>query len=348
MAHNAKERLMAPDIVLKRRDVEIADQDRPLSRRLIIPGPIHHFVDESELVGELDVDFRIRLVAASRNIEIVKFEPLRVSAKDDMLMTRVSFGAKVSPGECGKRNARNNRDPVIALLPVDRDMRIARVPKRPEREIGVRAFRLLQTQNIGLVLKQISDHKIDAQTHRVDIPCGDRKRHPRFRIMGIVTFLAAAASARERAILSTAAVGQRLRLPSWLAGRFSSMWKSAGSGRVVRSTLNRVTTVWKPWASMTVHCFNAKVDASKTNERCAVPPSAARSSSSIVIVLPSWETFRSCVSRARSMWSESRNLSGVWPMKYSSCGLSFLSTIATLRPSAMISKRGGSVYSNRI
>src|ERR1700733_11242235 len=218
MAHNAKERLMAPDIVLKRRDVEIADQDRPLSRRLIIPGPIHHFVDESELVGELDVDFRIRLVAASRNIEIVKFEPLCVSAKDDMQMTRVTFGAKVSPGECGERNARNNRDPVIALLPVDGDMRIAGFPERAEGEIGIRAFRLLQTQNVGLVLKQISDHKIDAQTHRIDVPRGAGKRHSRLRkSLSGVTFPAAAIKARGRARLSTIVV-QSLRLQ--LVGRY--------------------------------------------------------------------------------------------------------------------------------
>ena len=50
------------------------------------------------------------------------------------------------------------------------------------------------------------------------------------------------------------------------------MWNSAGSGLVVRSRLNRVTTVWKPCASITVHCFSAKVEASKTSERCAVPP----------------------------------------------------------------------------
>ncbi len=63
------------------------------------------------------------------------------------------------------------------------------------------------------------------------------------------------------------------------------MWKSAGSGWLFRSTLNRVTTVWKPCASMTVHCFNAKVEASKTSARCAVPPSAALSSTSIVTVI---------------------------------------------------------------
>src|SRR5271156_5931408 len=103
-----------------------------------------------------------------------------------MQVTRVAFGAKISPGECGERNARNNRDPVITLLPVDRDMRIARVPERAEGEIAVRTFRLLQTQNVGVVLEEISDHETDAQTHRIDVPRGDGKRHPRFRIMGTV------------------------------------------------------------------------------------------------------------------------------------------------------------------
>ena len=46
------------------------------------------------------------------------------------------------------------------------------------------------------------------------------------------------------------------RLPGWLAGS-SSIWNSAGSGFVVRSRLDRVTTVWKPWASITVHCLSA-------------------------------------------------------------------------------------------
>ena len=50
------------------------------------------------------------------------------------------------------------------------------------------------------------------------------------------------------------------------------MWKSAGSGWLFRSTLNRVTTVWKPCASMTVHCFNAKVEASKTSVKMRGAP----------------------------------------------------------------------------
>ena len=55
-----------------------------------------------------------------------------------------------------------------------------------------------------------------------------------------------------------------------------------------------------------------------------------------------------CVSRARSMWSASRNLSGVWAMKYSSWVLSLWSMMATLRPSATISNRAGSAYLNDI
>ena len=52
-------------------------------------------------MGELDVDLGVRLVAARGNVEIVQFEP-RLSAEDDMEMTRVALGAEVAPGEATK------------------------------------------------------------------------------------------------------------------------------------------------------------------------------------------------------------------------------------------------------
>ena len=52
------------------------------------------------------------------------------------------------------------------------------------------------------------------------------------------------------------------------------------------------------------------------------------------------------MSLAMSMWSESRNFSGVWAMKYSSWVLSLWSITATLRPSATISNRAGWAYLN--
>ena len=55
--------------------------------------------------------------------------------------------------------ARNDCDAVIALLAVDRDMGITRVPERAEGEIAVRTFRLLQAQNIRPVLGEVTDDK---------------------------------------------------------------------------------------------------------------------------------------------------------------------------------------------
>src|ERR1700722_17928825 len=98
-----------------------------------------------------------------------------------MQMARVALGAKVSLGEGGERNARNNRHAVVTLLPVDRDMVIACVTERPKGEIAVGAFCFLKAQDIRLVVEEIPDHEIDAQADRIDVPCGDGKGHGRLR-----------------------------------------------------------------------------------------------------------------------------------------------------------------------
>src|SRR3984885_1122538 len=222
VAHNVEKRLVAPDVVFKRRDVEIADQDRSLGRRPLMPGPIHHFVDEGELMGELDINLGVRLVAARRDIKIVNFEPLRLAAQDDMEMTSVAFGAKVSLGEGGEGHARNDRDPVIALLSVDRYMGIACLTEGPKGEIRVGALRFLQAQDIRLVLEKKSHNEINAQAHRINVPCGDGKGHGRLRKRETATCPAGAGRASTVGLLPTAGY-QRLWLPSWLAGRSSSM-----------------------------------------------------------------------------------------------------------------------------
>ena len=95
----------------------------------------------------------------------------------------------------------------------------------------------------------------------------------------------------------------------------ASMWNRSGSGLVVRSTLNSETTVWKPCASITVHCLRAKLSGSKTSAISAEPPKVALSSISIVAAFSSIVTRLTVVSLARSTWSLSRNFSGVWAMK---------------------------------
>src|SRR6185437_7568152 len=149
---------------------------------------------------------------------------------------------EVPPGEPGEGNPRNDRDAMIALLTVDRDMGIARVPERRVGEIGVRAFRLLEAENVRLVLVEIADDELDAQTHRIDVPGGDGKRHG--EESGGGPCAACPGEGPSASLVRSLPTRRRYlrRLPSWLAGA-SSMWKSAGSGWALRSTLNRVTTV---------------------------------------------------------------------------------------------------------
>ena len=63
---------MAPDVVLERRDVEIADQDHAACAVAAQRGVVAHLVEEGELVREFRIDLRIGLVAAGRHIEIVQ------------------------------------------------------------------------------------------------------------------------------------------------------------------------------------------------------------------------------------------------------------------------------------
>ena len=60
-------------------------------------------------------------------------------------------------------------------------MGIARVPEGAVREIGVRAFRFLEAEDVRLVLAEIADDELDAQSHRIDVPGGDGKRHGKIR-----------------------------------------------------------------------------------------------------------------------------------------------------------------------
>jgi hypothetical protein len=60
---------------------------------------------------------------------------------------------------------------------MDLDMAVAGFAEGGEREIAVRAFRLLKAKNVGGIFGKEATHQAEAQPHRVDIPCGDGKRH---------------------------------------------------------------------------------------------------------------------------------------------------------------------------
>src|SRR5262245_41747059 len=73
--HDLEQLLMAPDVVLERRNVEITDHDRARVARPQI-GTADELVQEAELVREFWIDFGVRLVAARRHIEIVHLDRL--------------------------------------------------------------------------------------------------------------------------------------------------------------------------------------------------------------------------------------------------------------------------------
>ena len=62
---------MAPDIMLQRRDIEVADQDRALGALRAQPRAVAHFIKKPELVREFRVDVGIGNVAAGWHVEVM-------------------------------------------------------------------------------------------------------------------------------------------------------------------------------------------------------------------------------------------------------------------------------------
>jgi hypothetical protein len=66
---------------------------------------------------------------------------------------------------------------VVPFLAVKRDVLIAEPLEALARKAIVRAFGLLQTQDIGPHRFDKFGDQIDAKTHRIDVPGGDRNLH---------------------------------------------------------------------------------------------------------------------------------------------------------------------------
>src|SRR5213075_1558455 len=113
---------------LKRRDVEVADQDRALA---IVWAQLLHrgeLIEKGELVGEFLVNRRVGLVAARRYIEIVQCDRVTQPgrfAKPYRDVTAVLLAAVILDGYALEGKPREHRDAVIALLAIERRMRVA-------------------------------------------------------------------------------------------------------------------------------------------------------------------------------------------------------------------------------
>ena len=94
-------------------------------------------------------------------------------------MARVALGAKIAPAGPQRRDARDDRDAVIALLSVDRDMLIAELAELAAGKIARRDTSSPAGTARRACVPQKARDEIDAQPHRIDVPGRDGKCHAR-------------------------------------------------------------------------------------------------------------------------------------------------------------------------
>ena len=97
MADDVEQRLVVPDVVFMRRDVEIANQNRVCLREQIAERvQSMEFVEECELVREFRVDGGVGLVAARWNIKVVKLDRSVVELESGADVAGVALVAEVA------------------------------------------------------------------------------------------------------------------------------------------------------------------------------------------------------------------------------------------------------------
>src|SRR5690606_4723214 len=165
-----------PYIVLQRGYVEIAHEDGRYAGHDVGLQPLH-LLDEIELVAELRIDRSIGLVTPGRNIEIVEPDAPRAAFEKRRNVPRVTDTAIVLPVILEERHLRGDGNPVIPLLAMDDDVRIAEVDERLERKFRLLALDLLQAEDIRLIADEELLHDWHPQPNRVDVPGGDGKCH---------------------------------------------------------------------------------------------------------------------------------------------------------------------------
>ena len=167
---------MVPHVALQRRHVEVADQDHLAPAQAGGLGPGCHLAQELELVGELVVALRVRLVAALGHVEAVHLGPARQAGEGVAPVIPAAPGAGAGLVEL---DPRQDGDAVVALLAVDHEMGIAERGHRLAREGLVGGLGLLQADHVGRHLVHEARQVVEPLAHRVDVP-GRQAQAPRW------------------------------------------------------------------------------------------------------------------------------------------------------------------------
>ena len=166
--------LMAPDIVFKWCDVEIAYQDRPLEvAPRGEPGP--RFGDEIQLVAIFRVLGPVRYIAPGRHVEVVQFDRSRIRFQFDR---EVSAIAAATPVGCEiqhfQRQPRQDRDAVVALHAAKRDVAVAERGRPFARKRSSGTLRIfLQADHVRIERGDQVVQQPHPQAERIDVPGSD-------------------------------------------------------------------------------------------------------------------------------------------------------------------------------
>jgi hypothetical protein len=121
-------------------------------------------------VIELRAKLRIGKIAPGRHVDVVE---LNVTGKDGSKMPAVSATSPVVSAHAPERQFRKDGDTVVAELPVDRAVRIAKPSKEREGKIAVPDLDLLEAEDIGRVAAYQSSNRSLAEPDRVHVPGDD-------------------------------------------------------------------------------------------------------------------------------------------------------------------------------
>ncbi len=173
VADHVEQLLVAPHVMLQRRDIEVPHQHRPL--QFVAPGEIQgRLAHEIQLVPVFHIRLPIRHIAAGRHVEIMQLDPAPRRLQPHRQMPAIALAAPIRRIlEPYQRQFREDRHPVVALHPAIGEMRIPHRRRRLEREQLVRHLGFLQADHIRLQFAGEPAKQPEPQPQRVDVPGGD-------------------------------------------------------------------------------------------------------------------------------------------------------------------------------
>ena len=167
MGDDPQKLFVRPNVIRKRRDVEIPDEDPACAVHASPAKPPRHIAKKLKLVRKLGILVGVGHVSPGRRIDIMKLDATRKRREDV-----TAIGTTVPSFRSGvrERHSRKNGYPVIPLLPRDELMYVPKLTKPRGGEKLVDAFDFLQTKDVRLMLPENAQNRPNPKPHRVDVP----------------------------------------------------------------------------------------------------------------------------------------------------------------------------------